>query len=222
MALIKQGLKRLLRWSCTVALLFLLALVGANWWQLTLAEPEIYQEIERVPAKPVAVVFGTSRYLVGGGLNPHYRHRIDAAVRLYLSGKVKHVLVSGDNAHVSYNEPRRMYQDLVRQGVPPHSITLDFAGFSTFDTLVRAQQVFGLDEAILVTQRWHLPRALYIARSIGLNSVGYAAVADVNWRASLRVRSREALARLATLGDIHLWHRQPHFLGGSEPIEIEP
>lgn len=201
-------------------LLVLAALVGANWFFLAVTEPVIHSELEQVESRSVAVVFGTARYLRGGGLNPHYTGRIDAAVALYRSGKVSHLLVSGDNAHHSYNEPRRMYQDLVRAGVPADALTLDFAGFSTFDTLVRAKEVFGVDEAILVTQHWHLPRALYIAHVLGLKSSGYTA-ADPGLRSSLKVRSREALARLATLGDLYLWKRTPRFLGEQEPIKVQ-
>lgn len=216
--LIREGVKSCLRWIMISVLLVLSALVGANWFLLAVTEADIQTELKQVEGRSVAVVFGTARYLRGGGLNPHYTGRIDAAVDLYHSGKVGHLLVSGDNAHPSYNEPRRMFQDLVRAGVPAEAITLDFAGFSTFDTLVRAQRVFGVDDAILVTQRWHLPRALFIARFLGLNSTGYTAT-DPGLRSSLKVRSREALARLATLGDLYLWQREPRFLGGQEPIK---
>ncbi len=216
--MISKGIKRSVRALLLALTLFLVALAGANWWLLTLTEPLVHQQLETVPVMPVAIVFGTSRYLSGGGLNPYYRNRIDAAARLYRTGRVRHILLSGDNAHRSYNEPRRMYQDLVRAGVPASALTLDFAGFSTLDTLMRAQAVFGLDRAILVTQGWHLPRALYIARVIGLEAEGYAAASTGDWPSGLKLRGREALARLATLGDLYLWRREPRFLGRPEPI----
>ena len=112
-----------------------------------------------------------------------------------------------------------MWRELYRRGVAPEQLTMDFAGFSTYDTLARARDVFQLDKALLVTQSWHLPRAVYIGRALGIDVTG--CVADdpkvtVGWRLKLR----EWAARVATLGDLYVWKREPYFLGTPEPIEI--
>ncbi len=114
-----------------------------------------------------------------------------------------------------------MWRDLYRRGVSAEQLTMDFAGFSTYDTMVRARAVFQLDEALLVTQSWHLPRAIFIGRALGMDVTGCIAeeqpAAD-EWR----LRMREWVARIATLGDLYLWGREPYFLGPAEPIDLQP
>ena len=110
-----------------------------------------------------------------GQLSPMLRDRMDAAIRLYQSGTVGKILVSGDNSTVNYNEPGRMYDYAVARGVSPADITRDYAGRRTYDTCYRASAIFGVKEALLVTQRFHLPRALFTCRSFGIDAVGVAA-----------------------------------------------
>jgi SanA protein len=143
------------------------------------------------------------------------------SARLVADQRVKHLLISGDNRTQAYNEPRAMWRDLYRRGVSAEQLTMDFAGFSTYDTMVRARDVFQLDEALLVTQSWHLPRAIFIGRALGMDVTGCIAeeqpAAD-EWR----LRMREWVARIATLGDLYLWGREPYFLGPAEPIDLQP
>jgi SanA protein len=121
----------------------------------------------------VAIVFGASVYS-NGELSPVLEDRVDTAIELYRAGKVDRILVSGDNRHPSYNEPKAMQEYLVSHAVTPRDVVVDYGGRSTYETCLRAKEVFGLKQAVLVSQGYHLPRALYISNQLGLNAVGMA------------------------------------------------
>lgn len=121
----------------------------------------------------VAIVFGASVYS-NGDLSPILEDRVDTAIELYRARKVDRILVSGDNRHPSYNEPRAMQDYLVTHAVSLKDVIVDYAGRSTYETCLRAKEVFGLERAVLVTQGYHLPRALYIANNLGIDAVGMA------------------------------------------------
>ncbi|MCG6659256.1 DUF218 domain-containing protein [Halomonas campisalis] len=202
-------------------LLASLLFVGANLWVLGQTQGRIVHELPLCGPDRVGIVFGTSHWTRSGVRNPHFEARMSAASRLIRMGRVEHLLLSGDNRTRYYNEPVTMWRDLRGRQVRDEDMTLDYAGFSTFDTLVRARDVFGVERALLVTQAWHLPRALFIADALGLEVTGCAAparpVAGL-WR----LQAREWVARVATLGDLYLWGREPYFLGPLEPLEIAP
>lgn len=125
-------------------------------------------------ARPrVAIVFGASVY-GNGDLSPILEDRVDTAIELYRARKVDRILVSGDNRHPSYNEPKAMQDYLVTHAVAARDVIVDYAGRSTYETCLRAKEVFGLERAVLVSQGYHLPRALYIANQLGLDAVGMA------------------------------------------------
>ncbi len=125
-------------------------------------------------SKPrVAIVFGASVY-GNGDLSPILEDRVDTAIELYRARKVDRILVSGDNRHASYNEPKAMQEYLVTHAVAPQDVVVDYGGRSTYETCMRAKDVFGLQRAVLVSQGYHLPRALYIANNLGLDTVGMA------------------------------------------------
>ncbi|MBK9313717.1 MAG: YdcF family protein [Acidobacteria bacterium] len=126
------------------------------------------------PKPRVAVVFGASVF-GNGDLSPILANRVDRAIELYQAGKVDRILVSGDNRHPSYNEPRAMQEYILSRGVNPSHVVVDNSGRSTYETCLRAKKVYGLDQAVLVTQNFHLARALYIANELGLDAVGMAA-----------------------------------------------
>ena len=121
----------------------------------------------------VAIVFGASVYS-NGDLSPVLEDRVDTAIQLYRAHKVDRILVSGDNRHPSYNEPKTMREYILNHAVEPHDVVIDFSGRSTYETCVRARDVFGLRRVVLVSQGYHLPRALFIANRIGLDAVGMA------------------------------------------------
>ncbi|MFW6250184.1 MAG: SanA/YdcF family protein [Alkalispirochaetaceae bacterium] len=182
------------------------------------SEGSIYRDLATVPPTRVALLLGTSRWVRGGRANPFFDNRVAAAARLYETDKVEFILASGDNSHPSYNEPAYLRAALLRSGVPEERVVLDYAGFSTLDSVVRAREVFGLESVLLVSQPFHLQRALFIADAAGLDAVGYAA-ADVEEWAGVSVRLREALARVKAVLDVYVFHRSPRFLGELELIE---
>lgn len=214
--------RRLLFWSLVPVSLGVFCLVvmvaGINLWLVHHTAPRIETSSRHCGEAKVAVVFGTASLTRSGRSNPHFSARMKTAARLIRDGQVEHLLVSGDNRHHSYNEPRAMWQALNALGVRADQMTLDFAGLSTFDTLMRARKVFKLEQAILVTQGWHLPRALLIADAAGIEALGCMAGQDSAIAGEWRLRVREWLARVATLGDIHLWQRRPRYLGPVEPV----
>jgi SanA protein len=181
----------------------------------------MYASPQTCPANDIGIVFGCGKYVAGGRTNLYYVYRIQAAADAYKAGKVKHILVSGDNHVVNYNEPENMKQDLIKAGIPEAAITLDYAGFSTFETLIRAKEVFGIHTATLITQSFHLPRALYIANALGIQAIGYAAREPYGSLRTWKTEVREILARAATFGDLHIWNRKPRFLGKKEFIVIK-
>lgn len=162
------------------------------------------------------MVLGTSKYLVGGRTNLYYLYRIQAATYLYFYHKVDYIIVSGDNRNINYNEPIRMYNDLIAAGIPKEKIILDYAGFRTLDSVVRGKEVFGQDQYTIVSQPFHSQRAVYIARKKGIKAVAYNAEDVVN-TFSLELIIRETGARVLMAIDL-LLERQPHFLG--EKIRI--
>lgn len=179
-------------------------------------QDKIYSQIDKLPSYEVALVLGTSKYL-GKTLNEFYANRIDAAISLYQNNKVNTFLLSGDNAHRSYNEPWTMKRDLLKAGVPDDSIYLDYAGFRTLDSIVRSKAIFNTQEFIIVTQRFHCERALYIANYYDINAVCLA-VPGPTQRTGVFVRTREVFARVKALLDLYIFGTQPKFLGPKEPI----
>lgn len=198
-----------------------LLFVSINLWILGKTHSRIEHELPLCGPERVGIVFGTSHWTRSGVRNPHFDARINAASRLLRLGRAEHLLLSGDNRTRQYNEPIVMWRELRAQHVRDADMTLDYAGFSTFDTLARAKGVFGVEQALLITQAWHLPRALFIADALGLEAQGCSAptrpVTGL-WR----LQAREWVARVATVGDLYLWGREPYFLGPLEPLDISP
>jgi SanA protein len=196
----------------------LIFLAGNDWFITRNAGARLYDRIEQTPESPVALVLGTSKY-VNGTLNVYYITRIQAAAALFHAGKIHGILVSGDNATMQYNEPTTMRKDLIALGVPGEYITLDYAGFRTLDSVIRAQKVFGVRHLTIVSQGFHCARALYIADAIGLPAIGYCARDALNGN-RLSIRSREILARALAFTDIHIMNRKPKFLGKQEVVRL--
>jgi SanA protein len=168
---------RVIRW---IALALVgLPLIGAGVIEARMqwgAREAIYREVAAVPRKRVAIVFG-AQVLPGGRLSNALAYRVDAAVALYKAGKVETLLMTGDNRTPEYDEPAAMRDYAVARGVPAGAIVLDDAGLRTYDSCYRAREVFGVgrDEAILVTQEYHLPRALYTCGNLDVRAIGFAA-----------------------------------------------
>ncbi|HSH57177.1 MAG TPA: ElyC/SanA/YdcF family protein [Halomonas sp.] len=205
----------------TLVLMAGLLLLVANLWVLGQTRARIGYQLPQCHAEQVGIVFGTSHWTRSGTRNPYFEARMSASARLLRLGRIDHLLLSGDNRTLAYNEPITMWRDLRGREVPETAMTLDYAGFSTFDTLARAREVFGVERALLITQAWHLPRALFIAGSVGIEAHG-CAVEERVVKGQWRLAAREWVARLATLGDLYLWERKPYFLGPPEPLVITP
>lgn len=173
--------------------------------------------VEQAPVRNVALVLGCSPRLSTMEPNLYFNNRMDCAAALYKAHKVRRLLVSGDNSRRTYDEPTAMKEALMARGVPEDRIVLDYAGFSTFESIVRAREVFGQRQLLVVSQPDHAMRALYIADARGVDAIGVGA-AEVAYPLDLRTRVREALARVRTLLDLHVWFRSPKFLG--PPIVI--
>lgn len=172
--------------------------------------------IEQVPDARAAVVLGCVRILKDGSRNRFYGYRIRAAAELYKAGKVKAIIVSGDNHVKGYDEPSDMKEDLVAAGIPAEKVVCDYAGFRTLDSVVRAKEVFGAERFIVVSQPFHVRRALFLALGFGCDAYGYAAE-DVRGINSVMTLLREQLAKIAALMDVVI-RRQPKFLGAREAL----
>ena len=172
------------------------------------------------PTGKIAIVFGAG-LLRDGTPSPVLRDRVSTAAQLYFTGKVQKILMSGDNRFIDYNEPASMQAYAINLGVPSEAIILDYAGRRTYDTCYRAKHIFGLEEAILVTQRYHLTRALFTCNGIGLKSTGVAADMRIYHPRSLTIWNlRELPASLVALWQV--WVSQPlPVMGEPEPITFE-
>jgi SanA protein len=196
-----------------------IGVLGCDWLVSASTEGLVHDKLADVTPAPVALVLGTSpRY--AGRPNPYYSARIKAAAELFTSGKVEGIIVSGDNRRADYNEPAMMRNDLVRQGVPGEFITMDLAGLRTLDSVFRAHSVFQQNKIIVVSQRFHAQRAVFLAQHFGLDAEAYAA-AEPGWNWWIRVRTREVFARVMACLDIWVLNRKPHFLGPVEPVELK-
>ena len=180
------------------------------------ATGKLYAETATIPYNEVGLLLGTGKYLANGAQNPYYRYRIEAATALLHAGKIRYLVISGDNSRKEYDEPTDMRTDLINAGIDSNRIFLDYAGFRTFDSVVRFKEIFGQDSATIISQQFHNERALYIASREGIKAVGYNA-RDVGNRFGLKVQAREKLARVKVFVD-YLLNKQPKFLGSKVSI----
>ncbi|KAF0108314.1 MAG: hypothetical protein FD146_888 [Anaerolineaceae bacterium] len=212
----KRILKMILKILLILAALGLLVLLVPRLVTALSARGRVYT-VDEVPARRVAIVFGAGLWR-DGSATPILHDRVAAAADLYRAGKVERILMSGDNRFVDYNEPAAMRELALSLGVPDEAIVLDYAGRRTYDTCYRAKAIFGVTEAILVTQEFHLPRALYLCNRLGVDSVGVEADRRDYRRSSvLYWNLRELLATVNALWEVHISHPLP-VLGDPEPI----
>lgn len=178
-----------------------------------------YNEPTQTPDRHVAIVFGAG-LRADGTPTPMLADRVDAAVQLYHLGRVQHLLMSGDTQSLYHDEVNAMRRYAEERGVPPHAIVLDDAGLSTYETCYRARAIFGINDAVLVTQDFHLARALYICRQFGVDAIG---VGTPDWgkyrdQVVLFYSVREAAATMRALWQVHITRPPPTFLGPYEGI----
>jgi SanA protein len=209
-------MKRILRVLLILLCAVVLLIVVCDLRVRNFARGRLSDDVRTLPHEHAALLLGTSSRLQGGSPNPYFEYRMDAAAELFRAGKVDCILVSGDNHHASYNEPMAMRKALLDRNIPDSLIFLDYAGFRTLDSVIRACEVFGQTSYIVVSQRFHNERAVYLAVRHGIDAVGYNA-RDVRAPGARRVRAREWLARVSACWDV-LIGRGPHFLG--DPVEM--
>lgn len=203
---VAQGLVLL---GCVIAVYANLAPSGA-------ADGRIHDDPAQVPFTKVALVFGTTDK-VDGRENRYFRYRIDAAEQLWRAGRIRTIIVSGDNSSRYYNEPSKMRQALIDRGIPADRIVCDYAGLRTLDSVVRAKEVFGLDSVVFISQRFQNERALYLARANGLDARAFNA-RDVSTQMGFKTKVREIGARVLMWLDVHVLGTRPQYLGDRIPL----
>lgn len=204
------------RFILSVLIFVIILFFWSNYQVSKVSEGYFTTDLNLLPNVKVGLLLGTTAKLKNGSQNPFFKYRIDAALELYNTGKIQKILISGDNGTKSYNEPEDMKLELMRRGVPASKIELDYAGFDTYDSVVRADKIFGQKKFIVISQAFHNERAVYIARKKGYDVYGFNAQ-DVSKKRSFLTHVREYFARVKAFIDVTL-NVDPYFLG--DPINI--
>ena len=211
---------RWLRWVLVAGMLLALLAAGvvtyANVTAIWASRGKLFTDVTALPNAEVGLVFGTTDR-VNGRENLYFRYRIDAAEKVWNAGKVETLIVSGDNRSKFYNEPEKMKAALMARGVPADRIVCDYAGLRTFDSVVRAKEIFGADPVMFISQRFQNERAIYIADAHGIQAYGFDAK-DVHTQGALKTRIREIGARVKMWLDVHFLDTRPRHLG--DKIEL--
>lgn len=200
-------------------LLFVAGIIFIAWANYSIKKESaalVSYNVADVPETKVALLLGTGKNLNNGMPNAYFYNRIKAASDLYKSGKIQYIIVSGDNSTKDYNEPEDMQMELTKQGIPQDKIILDHAGFRTLDSVVRAKDIFGQTKLVIISQKFHNERAVFLAKENGMEAFGYNAE-DVNKYAGLKTNLREYLAKAKAYWDL-LFGVEPKF--GGEKIII--
>ena len=188
-----------------------LALFAADCRVERYAAGRVYSDVEAVPAREYGLLPGTSRLVHGKYLNTYFFNRIRAAVELYKAGRIRKIIVSGDNGRTDYNETGDMARELVAEGVAPEDVLSDSAGFRTLDSVVRARNLFGATELTVISQRFHCERAIYLAARHGIDAVGFEADEVAPRSVRIKLAVREAFARVLAVLDAEVLDTKPHF-----------
>lgn len=214
----KSKLLKIFKWAIVaLPILVFVSIFFANKAVVTVSEGKTYDNVNEVPYNKTGLLLGTSKYLSDGRNNAYYVNRITATFDLYTHHKIDFLVISGDNGTKSYNEPEEMKNDLVKLGVPDSVIYLDYAGFRTYDSVIRMNKIFGQNAFTIISQQFHNERAIYIANHFGLNAIGFNAK-DVNKYFGFKTQVREQFARVKMFIDVAT-AKKPKFLG--EKIEIK-
>ncbi len=217
MSNIKRKLRSLF-WTFIISIAAVLLLtIWSNHAIKEASKNYITDNVDNVDTHNVGLLLGTSKLLKGGYKNEYFFNRIDAAVALYKNGKIQNVLISGDHGTQNYNEPLDMKNELLKQGIPDSVIYLDYAGFRTLDAVVRANAIFGQSTFLVISQKFHNERAIYLAQQYGINAYGYNAK-DVSYAYGFSTNMREYFARVKVFLDL-FFGVKPKFLGDQIAIK---
>lgn len=209
-------------WKLTLGgiILFTSVLLLSNYWVSEQAQGQTFDNVVKVPDNPTGLVLGTSKRVRGGGENLYFKYRMEAAVELFQAGKIKFIIVSGDNSIMEYNETRDMKNSLIQMGIPEDKIIEDFAGFSTLDSVLRAKEVFGQDSLTIISQEFHNERAIFIGKNHDIYALGFNA-RDVPKRYGTVTVTREYFARVKAVLDVYILKSMPKFYKDKEPFPNE-
>lgn len=200
-----------------IAISPLILIFTSNYAIKNNAKNKIFSEVSEINKSKVGLVLGTAKMLKNGRVNLYFTYRIEATVELYNKGKIDFVLVSGDNGNESYDEPTDFKNELIKRGIPENKIFLDYAGFRTLDSVVRAKEIFGQENITIISQKFHNERAIYLAEKNGIKAVGFNAK-DVSGRYGIKTEIREYFAKTKAYLDV-VFGVRPKFLG--DKIEIK-
>jgi SanA protein len=208
---IKKMIKKLILPSAIIVLGVVLFIVYCNYVIMAYSQ-YCYSDINKLPEIETALVLGAAQKNKFGNPNLYFLGRVETAAKLFHAGKIKHILISGDNGRIDYDEPTAMRNALMERGVPENAMTRDYAGFSTLDSVVRAKNVFGKDKYLVITQIKHAERAVYLARKHGIEATAFYATepSEHRWLVQ-RNRRREILARVSAWLDINILCKKPKF-----------
>ena len=192
----------------------LIIVSGVFCWLLLddFSAPYLYDDETKIPACKTALVLGTARQINSGHENPYFKYKMEAAEKLYKSGKASVFILSGDNRVNEYNEPRVMKFELMKRGIPDTCLVMDYAGLRTFDSMIRCREIFGQDSVIVVSQAFHNVRAVFIGRKNGLTTYALNA-RDLHGKTSYKTRIREFFSRIKCVLDIYLLGTKPRHMG---------
>lgn len=197
----KKTVKRLIQLFLLLLVAGIVFVAWANYSMKRHTGDFLFSNVAEIPETKTALLLGTSKTLGNGQPNAYFYNRILAAAELYKSGKIQYLIVSGDNSRKDYNEPEDMQKALIERGVPEDHIFLDFAGFRTLDSVVRAKEIFGQHKVIIVSQKFHNERAVFLAQQNGMEAYGFNAE-DVNKYAGFKTNVREYLAKTKAYLDL--------------------
>lgn len=202
-----------------------LLLVGAfvlfcNAWVILSTRGRVFDSIDEVEKNTFGLVLGTAKNVAPNSPNSYFEHRMTAAAELYHKGKVRQLLVSGDGESRYYNEPRDMTAKLVSLKVPLSALTSDDSGLRTLDSIIRAKKIYQLQKVTIISDGFHVNRALFIARKAGLDAIAFSSQ-PVGLRHSFKTRVREYLARVLVVLDLYVFGTQPVKMGELVLIELE-
>lgn len=210
-------MKKKLRWITAIVLIIIIsASIIANIKIESATKNNIFSDVSIIPVNRVGLLLGTSKLLSNGKPNQYFTYRIDAVVQLINARKIKYVVISGDNRKKNYNEPQDMKDALMSRGLPENRIFLDYAGFRTYDSVYRMKAIFGQTDFTIISQEFHNQRAVYIAKSLKLNAVGFNA-RNVTKFYGFKTNVREKFSRIKMFIDL-AFGKEPKFLG--EKVEI--
>jgi SanA protein len=196
--------------------LLLMVVVLSNVIITVSSKNSLFDDIDKITPHKAGLVLGTSRYLQSGQSNPWFKNRIAAAARLYHAGKIQYIILSGDNRSIYYNEPEQMKREILKYNVPEEVLYLDYAGLRTLDSMVRSRDIFGQESIIVISQKFHNERAVFLAKAHNIKAIGFNA-SSPGMEYQSKVLMREILARVKVFIDLFTG-KKPHHMGDQVPL----